>query len=385
MFPIPRAARTPWQKVLAMGAFAVAAASCSTADITTEPITETGAVAATAAAQTDDAEAEPASKTCNEPPDGADFLDNVSWLWGSPSSVLGDAGTEPEPPTTWTGEDYGAGLDPVRSVSADDVADLMRAAAARPENETRRVTSTFTLRFGSGWADIFGAAAVDEITEEWAAAGVVDGSGAWFLDIVDLSSEPVIAPARVGAIDGAAFDGAAPDCAAPNPGLATGLDGTPFGSGGPYALVDGTAWQAMIDAAMQPDSGALLYAAGATTLPGVGDVYSVGVAADFSATDWANLMEEMAIPSPGGDDQAGTAASGAIGFRFEIDGDGRLLSAELELGDLVAELVRSGMPSEFAMIDDPAMRIESSWRTTWRSHGADGLEVSENAPGVWYW
>ena len=378
MFTSDRTERFLRRRLLVLGVCALVAAGCG------EATTETGAVPAPADAPTR-AEGASGPAVCDRPPSGAGFLDDATrWVGETPAAVLEYVSDADETPVIWTGENYGIGLDPMRDITEDDVADLLRSAAELQETEARRVTSAFTLSVGDGWGDMFGASP-EKMAQEWAAAGVVDGSGRWFLDIADLSRTPVMAPTRTGAsAGGASFVQPSPWCADPGLGLLSDLSETPFGDTDLSDMAAGPAWQAMIDAALRPGSGALLNASGARSMPGVGDVFTVGLAADISGPGWDALLDSMQNPVIGFGGPA-DGGSAPIGIMFEIGADGRLLSAEFDLSDLATEMVLAAVPAVLLPSNGQDMRIESFWRVTWRDHSADGLDASEDAPGVWDW
>lgn len=369
------------------------------------------------------------------PPDGSEFLLEAT-LWGgeTPHSALNAAASEPgaEMPVIWTGENYGIDLDPMRSVTADDIARLLRSAADQKETEPRRVTSTFTHRFadpapGSRWAEV---PYIYEMDTSWVGSGVVDSSGSWFLDIADLD-RPAQAPPRVGEISGQAFKVPAPPiCPSHTPPGGLAVAPSPFtgytdevGDVGHVArlMLFGSMWRQLIAAALEPIGAALIDASRAETVPGEGDVFLVGVAMDQPISEWLNtlfFLSGMGIdldtleiadwPDDISRDDLMAAISPTVDVvaRFEIGADGRLLSAEWDLTEWANEMFAANMtvllpvlseefnaeeldlllgdfPSLEEWIGDWPVTEKMVWRTTWRSHGASGLEVSQWGPGVW--
>ena len=369
------------------------------------------------------------------PPDGSEFLLEAT-LWGgeTPHLALDAAASKPgtEMPVIWTGENYGIDLDPMRSITADDIAGLLRAAVDREETDRRRVTSTFTHRYadpapGSRWAED---PYFYEMNTSWVGSGVVDSSGSWFLDIADLD-RPAQAPPRVGEISGQAFKVPAPPiCPSHTPTGGLAVAPSPFtgytdkaGDVGHAArlMLFGSMWRQLIATALEPAGAALIDASGAKTVPGEGDVFLVGVAMDQPISEWIDTLlflsgmgmdldtlEIADWPDGISQDKLMAAISPTVGVvaRFEIGADGRLLSAEWDLTEWANEMLEattpillSALPEEFnadeldlllgdfpsleEWMGDLPVTEEMVWRTTWRSHGAPGLEVSQWGPSVW--
>lgn len=346
------------------------------------------------------------------PPDDSELLLSDSGRWGgeTPRAALNAAyESGAGSPIVWLDENYGIALSPMRSIAEDDVIGLLRSAAERNATETRRVTSTFTLRMEQPDPDsLWTSEDIAEFNDTWAAAGVVDGYGGWFLDIADLAV-PEYAPPRIGVIGGRAIDLSAPPiCPGHTPpgGLAI-TEATPFSeiardSDGDF--VNGRLWREIIGLLLDPDSGldVLVNASAAETLPSGVDVHQVSLAAYVppEAPAWAEAWEAMTgalygdDPVPGAEYLASEPVLLAV--TYEIDGDGRLLSVEWDMSDPLQNAMRalqSGSDEELARlleIPEFAQLLEQlpdveevTWRTTWQPDSEARGETSENALSVW--
>lgn len=378
------------------------------------------------------------------PPDGSGFLLGGTDFWGGVEDTravldeaVGAAGEDL--PVIWTGENLGIALTPMRGVSADDVASLIRRAAEREETSPRRVTITTELRAVEETLSGQTMGAGEDLADSnaaWIGAGAMGPAGSWFLDIARMEAEP--APLiRIGEIDGQALGIGSPlECEQqtlpeemvgalvddfyiyaqfdlyPDLDLSAGFN--PYsGDGdsvynGMMTKIDGSQWKEFLSAAIEPGGRALVNAARAETIPGVGDVYQIGILVDpLELADMTVFAQIIADQRMTGDMNARDAAvadwlleldlfGSPIEVRYEIDGEGRLLTAEYDLPDQANEFLTVWMSLvELAFTADDELEIDNlplpeplsiidkfTWRVTWRYNGED-FEVSSEAPAAW--
>lgn len=274
-----------------------------------------------------------------------------------------------------------------------------------------------------------------DLNSAWIGAGAVGPAGSWFLDIARMETEP--APlVRIGEIDGQAMSIGSPlECEQQTltaevvdvlvdefyiyaqfdlyPDLDIYAEFDPYGGdvdgvyNGMMTKIEGSQWQEFLAAAIEPGGRALVNAVRAETIPGVGDVYQIGVLVDpLELTDRTlygqmvadvSMTDEMSARDTAVADWLSEFDFGSpIEVRYEIDSEGRLLTAEYDLPDQANEFVAVTMRLvEFAFMSDDELDIGNlplpeslsiiekfTWRVTWRYNGED-FEVSSEAPAVW--
>ena len=397
---------------LAVATWALLVSSCGTAGTEGPAAAETTAADTTTTTASDVLPPAPGidSVRCRAwmLPDGAEQTSQAVFWGGDTPSAAWSAAEETAGgwPVVWTGENLGIGLDPPRDVKRSDVISLLARAAEATDDHPVRVTVRFVMRPSEALLDWLPPVHADEMLADlsvhWAAAGVVNPEGDWFLDIADMDSDPATPLMRIGSVDGQSFS-----VPVQSPCASVGAGGdddeweapvTPFAeTGGMQQIISPSGWRDLVASALLPELKALLDVPYAQTVPGVGDVLQVGVVADWSAAESAvSALADLSIEPDGRDGPEWGDYDPA--FVVEIGSDGTLLSARADAAAALQqafaedgtaallEMMRGVLADEQDVDPDgePAPLVdEASWAFTW--FPAPRFAAAEESDPVWEW